>query len=79
MTLQEKMLDYRARERISQKELANRCGLSLQTVCSVENGLQNPGKMTLRKILHPLELPCVHSASSDVTSLPAFDDIVKCL
>lgn len=51
MTLQEKMVMYRARERITQTELANRCGLSLQTINSVENGLQNPSKTTLAKIL----------------------------
>lgn len=51
MTLQEKMVLYRARERITQTELAHRCGLSLQTINSVENGLQNPSKTTLAKIL----------------------------
>ena len=50
-TLQEKMVLYRARERITQTELAHRCGLSLQTINSVENGLQNPSKTTLAKIL----------------------------
>lgn len=55
MTLQEKMVLYRARERISQTELAHRCGLSLQTVNSVENGLQNPSKTTLAKILLVIE------------------------
>lgn len=51
MTLQEKMIMYRARERITQTELAHRCGLSLQTINSVENGLQKPSKTTLLKIL----------------------------
>lgn len=51
MTLHEKMILYRARERITQTELAHRCGLSLQTINSVENGLQNPSKTTLAKIL----------------------------
>lgn len=51
MTLQEKMVLYRARERITQTELAHRCGLSLQTINSVENGLQNPSKTTLAKIM----------------------------
>lgn len=51
MTLQEKMILYRARERITQTELAHQCGLSLQTINSVENGLQNPSKTTLAKIL----------------------------
>lgn len=50
MTLQERMLDYRARERISQMELARRCGVTKQTIYSIENGLQEPGKMTRRKL-----------------------------
>lgn len=49
-TLQEKMLTYRAKERISQKELARRCGVTVQTINSVENGLQEPSKLTRTKI-----------------------------
>lgn len=45
-----KMIDYRARERISQKELANRVGVSVQTINSIENGLQEPSKLTEAKI-----------------------------
>ena len=55
MTLQEAMLDYRARERISQTEFANRCGLSLQTICNVENGVQSPSKVSEKKIRLVLE------------------------
>lgn len=50
MTLAERMIQYRARERINQRELAERCGLSLQTVNSVENETQTPSKMTMAKI-----------------------------
>ena len=49
-TLAEEMIEYRAKERISQKELANRVGVSLQTINSIENGLQNPSKVTKAKI-----------------------------
>ncbi len=45
-----KMLEYRARESISQKELARRVGVSLQTINSIENGLQEPSKLTEAKI-----------------------------
>ena len=55
MTLQEKMILYRARERISQTELAERCGLTLQTINSIENGKQNPSKTTLVKIMDVIE------------------------
>ncbi len=50
MTLQELMILYRGKERITQKELAARCGVSLQTINYVENGLQNPSKLTEQKI-----------------------------
>ncbi len=50
MTLQERMIEYRAKERISQTELAERAGVTLQTINQVENGRQEPGKMTVAKI-----------------------------
>ena len=50
MTLQERMVRYRARHNISQTELAHRCGISVQTVNSVENELQEPSKLTRAKI-----------------------------
>ncbi|MBQ8964120.1 MAG: helix-turn-helix transcriptional regulator [Clostridia bacterium] len=50
MTLAERMIKYRACERINQRELAERCGLSLQTINSVENETQTPSKMTMAKI-----------------------------
>jgi DNA-binding XRE family transcriptional regulator len=50
MTLQERMVEYRAKEHISQKELAQRCALSVQTINSVENGLQEPSKRTAAMI-----------------------------
>lgn len=49
-TLQERMIRYRARERINQQELANRCGLSKQTINSIENETQKPSKVTQAKI-----------------------------
>ena len=50
MALQERMIDFRARERISQQELAERCGVSKQTIYSIENGTQDPSRITLAKI-----------------------------
>lgn len=50
MTLQDKMLEYRAKERITQTELAQRVGVTLQTINSVENGNQVPSKITRAKI-----------------------------
>lgn len=48
--LSERMIEYRAKERISQKELARRVGVTLQTINSIENGLQEPSKVTRAKI-----------------------------
>lgn len=50
MTLAEQMVQYRARERISQRELAQRCGVSSQTINSLENETQTPSRVTLAKI-----------------------------
>lgn len=50
MTLSEAILSYRARHNISQKEMARRCNVTTQTICNVENGIQNPSKITEAKI-----------------------------
>ena len=50
MTLSERMVLYRAKERISQRTLAERCGVSAVTINSIENELQKPSKVTLAKI-----------------------------
>lgn len=50
MALQERMIEYRAKERISQQELADRCGVSKQTINSIETGMQDPSRITLAKI-----------------------------
>jgi DNA-binding XRE family transcriptional regulator len=50
MKLSERMVLYRAKERISQAELARRCGVTLQTINSVENETQSPSKVTVAKI-----------------------------
>ena len=50
MELKDEMIEYRAKERISQRELAERVGVSLQTINSIENGLQQPSKLTRAKI-----------------------------
>lgn len=50
MTLQERMLEYRAKNDISQHELAKRVGVTVQTINAIENGGQDPSKLTLAKI-----------------------------
>ena len=55
MEIGKKILRYRAKHRISQREFANLCGLSVMTVNYIENGLQDPSKITLEKIKIVLE------------------------
>ena len=55
MELQEKLIRYRAKHRLSQREMADRCGISISTMYAVETGQQEPGKLTLAKINLVLE------------------------
>lgn len=50
MSLQERMKVYRAKNRVTQKELAKLCGVSAQTIWSVEKGDQEPSEITRIKI-----------------------------
>ena len=52
MTLAERMVEYRAKERITLKEFARRCDLSEITVRSIENGsaAYEPNRITVAKI-----------------------------
>ena len=50
MTLAERMARYRSKELITQSELSKRCGVSLQTIYSIEKGLQEPSLLTNAKI-----------------------------
>ena len=54
-TLAERILEYRAKHDMSAKEFAEKCKLSLQTVYSIENGLQKPSKITRVKIENVLK------------------------
>ena len=49
MTLSDKMIRYRAKYRLTQPELAEKCGLTTQTICAVENGTE-PSRLTKAKI-----------------------------
>lgn len=46
----DRMLEYRARNKMSQKDFAEKCGISTQTVWTVETHQQKPGRMTIAKI-----------------------------
>ena len=49
-TLTQQMINYRAKNNLSQSACASMCGISHQTWYSVENGRQNPSKVTEAKI-----------------------------
>lgn len=51
----EEMVRYRAKHDMSQAELAKKCGLSTQTINSVETGTQKPSAVTEMKIWLVLE------------------------
>ena len=44
------MLKYRAVNNISQRELARRCNVTVQTILNIEKGKQNPSMLTETKI-----------------------------
>lgn len=54
--LGQKMLNYRAKHGLSQEKMARLCNVTTQTICNVENGAQNPSKLTRQKILNVIEV-----------------------
>lgn len=50
-----RILEYRKKHFISQTEFAEKCGVSLQTINSIENGKQEPSTITEARILKVLE------------------------
>ena len=50
MKLGQEILMYRAKNNISQQEMAKRCKVTRQTIINIENGIQEPSKLTEAKI-----------------------------
>lgn len=48
--LPERMLDFRAKNNMSQRELAEKVKVTIQTINSIERGLQEPSRLTRKKI-----------------------------
>lgn len=46
-----RLVMYRAKYRLTQADLAKKCGVSTQTISLAERGLQKPNRVTLAKIL----------------------------
>ena len=49
-TLAEEIVRYRAKHNISMREMAEICQVSLQTIYSIENEMQEPSRLTREKI-----------------------------
>lgn len=53
--LRAKILNYRAKHDISQIKFAELCKVTPQTICNIENGIQEPSKLTKQKIINIVE------------------------
>ena len=47
----------RARKKLTQKDLAAKCGISANALCSIEKNTSFPSKETINKICDALEIP----------------------
>lgn len=54
-TLVERMVEYRAKNGLSQTAFAEKVGVSTQTINTIENGVQTPSKITAVKIKMAME------------------------
>ena len=50
MDLSKAILTYRAKNRLSVRAMADKCGVSTQTIYHIENGLQSPSRIRAEKI-----------------------------
>jgi len=55
MTLGQKMTRYRAKHKMTQKDLAQAVGVTVQTICNIETEQQTPSRLTEQKILLVIE------------------------
>ena len=55
LSLKEQMIRYRAKHDLTMREMADRVGVSLQTIMMIEHGTQNPSRLTEEKIKIVLE------------------------
>lgn len=55
MTLKDQIIRYRAEHDLTMREMAERVGVSLQTIMMIEHGTQTPSRLTEEKIKLVLE------------------------
>ena len=81
MTLAEKMMWYRAKNGLTQQELADLCGLSKMTICQIEKGNQIPSKITQMKIMLAIggrTNEVISQQNKNVQSLPSDVQVEVC-
>lgn len=59
--------NLRKKKGISQKELAQKCGLSANTLCSIENSESFPSRESIDKICKALDIPVSYLMFFSVT------------
>ena len=81
MTLADKMMWYRAKNGLSQQELADLCGLSKMTICQIEKGNQIPSKITQMKIMLAIggrTNEVISQQNQNIQSLPSDVQVEVC-
>ena len=81
MTLAEKMMWYRAKNGLTQQELADLCGLSKMTICQIEKGNQIPSKITQMKIMLAIggrTNEVISQQNQNIQSLPSDVQVEVC-
>lgn len=55
VSLNDKMVQYRIKNKLSMRELAKKCGVSYPTIQRIESGKVKPNRVTAAKILIVIE------------------------
>lgn len=63
----------RTRKKITQKDLALKCNISANALCSIEKNISFPSKETINKICDALEIPVSYLLFFSITE----DDVPK--
>lgn len=60
MNLGNAIKELRKHRNLSQKELADKCGVSANSICNIENNISFPAKGTFDKICKALDMPSAY-------------------
>ena len=50
MAIADEILEYRAKHNMTQGQLADKVGVTVQTISNIENGYQTPSRLTEKKL-----------------------------